>query len=322
MKLSLRISVLFLLFFTAAISLNIRNSDCAVVDKIVAVVNDEVITQREVDALLFSVFTQLSATYEGEELEERLRKARQDAIQQLIDNKLVLSEAKKQKIIVSEEEITELIDETKANFASEVEFEEALDSQSLRLIDLKERYKEQVMLKKIIDKIIRKEVSISPGEYISYYQSHPDQFKKPLEVKVGLILIKVNDAKDEKTKLGLAKQILGQLNSGADFAQLAKKYSQGPRALEGGDLGFVKRGHMTQDLDKVIFSLEKGQVSDIVNTKLGYNIIKIYDIHPEEIKALDEARPIIEQMLYQKKTKLAVEDWISKLKKNAYISIK
>ena len=291
-----------------------------VIDKIEVVVNDEVITQSEIDRVLAPIYERYKALYKSDELMKKLMEARQKVIEQLIEDKLILTEAKKLNIELDERDIDEKVEETQRNFDSKARFEEALKAQHLSIKDLRARYKDQLMARKLIDQKVGSRIMITPVEISNYYNSHMAAYAQPEAIRLSTILIKVK--MDPKGSAELAKTILDKIRAGADFAELAKSYSEGPNASEGGPMGYIQRGELLPEIEKAVFSLKKGEVSDIIQTSLGYHIFKMEEKRPSRTLLLSEVKREVEDVIFRDKIKEKIKGWVESLKKNAYIAFK
>lgn len=295
---------------------------CEVVDKIAIVVNNEIITQGEVDRIMAPLYEQLKNAYKGEELMKKLEEARQHVVQQLIEDKLVLSEAKKVGVEVDEKEVDQKLEEAEKRFGGKANFEKVLMEQRMSLKELRMRYKEQSMSKKMIDQKIGSRVVVSPVEVNEYYNQHLNEFVRPAEVKLRNILIKPMEGMDAKRALALAKEISDRLKKGEDFGELAKTYSHGPNASEGGIMGYVKKGDLLPEIENAIMALKEGETSDIIQTAVGYHIFKVEEKREERTLPLSEIRHEVEEAIFRVKTREKIKGWIEGLKKNAYIAFK
>ncbi len=304
-----------LLIFAAA-------SYAKVVDKIAVVVNAEVITQGEIESMMQPIYQQYSVVYSKDELAAKTEEARQNITEQLIDEKLLLSEAKRQNIEVTEGEVDERVDETKKRFDSIGDFDAALAEQDLTLSELRQRYKEQLMTKKLIDSRIGSKINITPIEVANYYKKHADEFVQPEEIKLRNILIRLKEDVPVTERLALAKDILRRIHDGGDFAALAIGYSEGPGASDGGLMGYVKKGDLLPEIENVVFAMNEGEVSDIVQTSFGYHIFKVEEKRPEKQMGLSEVRRDVEDAIYRMKIKDKMKGLVQELKKNAYIEFK
>ncbi len=294
------------------------------VNEIAVVVNDKVITQSEVNKILMPIYTQYKSAYSGEELLQKLQEARKNVLNQMIEDKLMLQEAKKQGIEVSDEELEEKLNQVKSQFSNDEEFRQILKSENLTMLDLKEKYKEQIMIKKLINREVRSEIDITPTGVFRYYQEHEEDFRIPAKIKVQTILIrKTNETQSQSVNLKeRIEKIYKELKEGTEFSKLAKEYSEDPSAEDGGNMGYIKKGEMMAKIDKALFLLKVGEISDIIETKIGYHIFKVNDKKESIIKPFKEARTEIENLLFQKKAKARFKEWMEGLKENAYISIK
>ncbi len=293
-----------------------------VVDKIAVVVNNEFITQSEIDRQLEPVYEQYRTIYSGDELAKKLEEARQNIIGQLIDDKLILSEAKKLNIEVDDKDVEERVSEVKKQFNSQAEFEKALEEQGLTLKELRKRYKENIMSRRLIDQKIGSKVLVSPIEINEYYEKHIKEYLQPEEISLSNILLRPKkDVEVEKT-LGLAKEILRRIREGGDFANLARKYSEGPNAKEGGLMGYVKKGDLLPEIEAVVFGLKEGETSDVIQTSLGYHIFKVEEKKERKIRELSEVQHKVEEAVFREKVRTRLVGWIEGLKNNAYIAFK
>lgn len=295
-------------------------SKAEVVDKIEVIVNDEMITRREIDRLLAPVYERYSAMYDSEALLLKISEARQKIIEQMIEEKLIYSEAKKLNVNVDEKEIDEKIENTMKRAGGKTDFENMLALQQITLKELRARYKEQTMSRRLIEHKVGSKVTITPAEVSDYYASHIEQFAQPEELLVRNIMIRPGE--DPGRSANLANDISKRLSEGCDFGGLAKIYSEGPGAGEGGSMGYVKRGDLMPAIEDVIFKLKDGEVSGVIQTSVGYHIFKVEERRPAKVRSLEEARREVEEAVFMEKMNQKVKAWVEGLKKNAYIEIR
>lgn len=293
-----------------------------VIDKIVVVVNNEVITQGEIDRLLGPIYQQLKEAFPQDQLIKKLDEVRQSIMSQLIEERLILSEAKKQNIEVEEKDINAKIEESRKRFPSNAVFEQALASQHISLKELKSKYKEQLMVRKLIDQKIGARIFITPGEIAGYYADHVEEFSQPEELRLSNILIRPKEGAVSQKTTDLVNEIEKRLKAGGDFAELAKLYSEGPGAQDGGLMGYVKKGDLLPEIEKIVFAMKAGEVSGVIQTGLGYHFFKVEERKEARSLPLAEARRGIEDILWQTKIKEKSKGWIEDLRKHAYIALK
>ncbi len=310
------------IIISIALVMSAALSHAATINKFMAVVNDEVVTQQDVDQMLAVIYAQYSQEYQGDELLEKMEQVKKDILNQIIEDKLVLSRAKELNIKATESEVNERLDYIKNGFPSEEKFYETLKTQGITVANLKDRYRDQIMMKKLVDYEVKSRISVLPSEISSYYEKHRSQFREGDKYKVKNILIK---AKDD-VSFDLAKVeiegIYNKLKAGENFDDLAMQYSQGPNAGKGGDMGYIEKGQMLEALDNAIFKLRPGEFSEPVKSEIGYHIFKVEDIQYGKQASPEETQKDIQMLLFQEKFKAKVSEWISGLKEKAYICIK
>lgn len=293
-----------------------------VVDKIVCVVNGEAITQREVAQYLYPIYAEYQKEYTGKNLEEKMIEAEDIVINQLIEDKLILSEAKKEGVQAGNDEVDARIREIiKQRFGSEEKFREVLAIQNISLSEMKEALMNDIIKAKIIRMKAGGKVIITPSEVRRYYDEHINEFVEHETTEALNILVRKKDTQDDNARESI-KKIKALLDAGEDFEAIAKKYSEGPNAKGGGRLGLIAKGEMIKEIDEAIFALEPGQVSEIVETPIGYHIFKVTKKLPAMSKSFDSAKDEITETIYKKKIQRNLAKWIKELKENAYISIK
>ena len=294
-----------------------------VIDKIVAVVNGEVITQREMVQHLIPIFEEYKKEYTGRRLEEKMVEVEDMVLSQLIDDKLILSEAKKEGVEATDEEIDLKLQAIEDRFESEKQFRAALANQNVSLSELRENFKNEIIKSKLVRKEIGWKIVITPIEVRQYYDTHIDDFKEPEKARVFNILITINSENWADEKAGfLIEKIQRLIKDGRDFEELAKEYSQGPNAKDGGNLGLVKKGQMIREIDEAIFSLKEGGISDIVKSSIGYHLFKVTEKYQSDLKDFYSVSSEIEDLIYKKKIDKSFRKWLKELRKNAYISVK
>ena len=293
-----------------------------VVDKIAIVVNDEIITESEVQRALQPIYEKYKGLYSQDKLLAKLEEAKQRIVQQIIDDKLILSEAKRLNVEVDEKEVDKKVDDIIKHMGSKEGFEKALAEQHVSVKELRERYKEQLMTRKLIDQKIGTKVTMTPIDIANYYNKNMAEFSQPEAMKLRNILIALKKYPDPRKAAELAQDISKRLKEGCDFSGLAKIYSDGPGASEGGVMEYVKIGDLLPEIEKVVFNLKEGETSDIIQTSLGYHIFKVEEKKPVRTLSLPEARRDIEDAVFREKINQKIKGWVEGLKKSAYIAFK
>jgi parvulin-like peptidyl-prolyl isomerase len=296
----------------------------AVIDKIVVVVNNEIITQREIDVMLAPVYAQYKNVYKGAELIKKLEETREQIIKQLIEDRLILSEAKKADIKVEDKDVEDRLEDVRKKIGGDMELDNMLAQQNLTLNEMRARFREKIMIRKLIDRKVGARIIITPLEVKTYYNDHRQEFLKPEEIQLRQIVVKPAGTgkaqQDESFKK--TKDLLKRLKDGCDFAGLAKEYSNGPNASEGGLMGYIKRGELMPQLEDIVFNLKDGECSNIIQSDVGYHIFKVEGRMEKRIMDFPEVRQEIEDRIYREKANQRLRGWIDSLAKNAYIEFK
>ncbi|MBM7655010.1 peptidylprolyl isomerase [Neobacillus cucumis] len=227
-----------------------------------------------------------------------------DTVDQIIEDKIVASEAAKKNITISNSTVTTEINKLKEQYGGEDAFKQALVDNNTTLTALKNDVKNYLLIKKLIEP----EITVTEDEMKTYFDQNKDSFATAEQVKASHILVA-----DEKT----AKEIKQKLDNGEDFATLAKKYSTDSSTKEnGGELGYFAKGTMVTEFDNVAFSLPVGKISDPVKTTYGYHIIKVEDKKPAQAANYEASKTQIKETLIDQKVDSEYQTWIDSKKKN------
>jgi parvulin-like peptidyl-prolyl isomerase len=201
-------------------------------------------------------------------------------------------------------------------------FSLAIVSPELSMAKLKDKYKGQIMMRKLVNNLITSRVNITPTQISAYYYGNQEDFIIPKLTHFKILLLKPTDERNIYQTEQLALYILERINKGEDFDLLVKEYSQGPNKDKGGDMGYMARGSMIKEIEDAIAGLKPGESSGIIKAPNGINIIKIVDIKESEVKSLSDMEDSIRQRLFQREAELTLREFVDKLKKDAYIKIK
>ena len=275
----------------------------------VAVVNGSAITLEDFDREMGRVRQQIAGA--GRALDDsQLATIKKDLLERLINRELLFQETQKKGIRVQEQTVNEQMKAIRDRFPSDDAFKKALTSMSLSEPQVRSQIVKGLAIQEFVSKQFEEKVTLSAEESRDYYEKNPDAFKQPEQVHASHILIMV-DPKADQAKKDEARQKITQiqqrLRKGDDFASLAKDLSECPSSAKGGDLGYFGRGQTAKPFEDKAFAMKPGEVSDVVETHLGYHIIKVTDKKPETILAYEDIKSRLDE--YLKKTK--VDDQLS-----------
>ena len=304
-----------------------RAGEQELLDRVVAVVNDEVITQAELDTLLRPVYEQYSKEYSGQELSKAINEVRQKILSQMIEDKLVYQEAVTQGIEVKDEEVEKEFQTFKSKMEKPEELDQMLEREGLTMKALRERLKKQAMVRQLQDREIRSKVIVSPAAVEDFFKQNPEQFKAKERIRVRSLTIKKSeDARakgltDEKAKQRI--ELLEQkIRLAHNFDEIVKGFSEDSHAKQEGLGEWIERGAMIESVDEVIFKTPVGQITGVVETPIGYHLFRVEAKEPEKVRTLEEVKDQISGYLFQQESNKRFKDWMEEVKKAAYIAIK
>ena len=293
----------------------------SLIDKIAAVVNEDIITESELKESMLPFIADYRVRYGEEGLEQKMDEARQDALNRLIEEKLIFQEAKKRKVMVDDFEIQERLEDVKQRFDSDEEFYKAISASGVTIARLKKKYEEQIMMRKLVNGIIASRVSISPTQVTAYYYGNIKDFSMPDMVRFKVLLVKPLDQETLYSARKLAEDILKRIGQGEDFDMLANQFSQGPNTDKGGDMGYMPAGSTIPEIENAISQLNPGEISNIIETGSGFYIVMVLDKKQAGTVPIVEVNDIIKERLFQRESELTLREFVGKLKEDAYIKI-
>jgi parvulin-like peptidyl-prolyl isomerase len=241
-------------------------------------------------------------------------KSEEDAknfINLLINDHLILEQAKKDNIKITDEEFQKELENFVLDF-SEKEIKKQLKKQGIKYGDWLKDIKEKIIRKKALNNIVRKKIEIKENDLRDYFWTNILEFRNPKRVKARQIVL--ND--EEK-----AKEVIGYVREGKDFAELAKKYSTTSDAESGGDLGYFSKNELPSFITEITFSLKKGETSGIVKSPYGWHIFKCEDIMEAKTPKFEEVRDEVYQKYFEQKKDEYIETWLEDIRKNSKIKI-
>ena len=291
---------------------------------IAATVNGVAIPEKDVDRIIKDMAAQYKAKTNNPITDDMMKNAKTAILNKLIDAELLYQAGLKLGVADLDKKVDDQFNQKKKQFATPAAYEKALKETNLTEKDLKLLVRKDIVINNLLGKEIADKVTVSEDEQKKFYDENKDKFKTEESVRASHILIGVSDkatAEDKKKAREKAEAIRKRLLAGEDFAAVAKKESTCPSAPQGGDLGFFSKGQMVPEFEKAAFALKPGDISDVVETKFGYHIIKVAEKKPAGTVSYDEAKKNIEQYLKGQKVQQGVNDYLAKLHKEAKIEI-
>lgn len=253
---------------------------------------------------------------------DKYNQIRHEVLDVLIGQELLWQSAQKDKLVASNEEVDKLYQQYISQYPNTDEFILKMKQQGYDEASYRKELKQRISARKWVEQNVIKSLQVSDEEVHEFYMSNKERFVIPGQVQARHILIKADSNTSETDKRKAKEQlqkIKKEIDAGADFAEMAKQYSQGPSAPQGGDLGFFSRSKMVKPFEDAAFALKPGEVSGIVETRFGYHLIKVVAKQEGRTIKETEVAPQIRQHLMKNKSALALNEAIDKLKETATI---
>ncbi len=304
-----------------------------IIDRIVAVVNREVITQSELDEAAQAIkksrladpaAATLSATGEPGDLNANLQR---DLLNQMIEQKLFQQEAKKSGIRVNDAELDLALKdiEERNRFPNREALKQAVTQENVSWEKYVEDLRNQLTVLKLMNREIDSNLLITDTEVRDYYNTHPEEFELPEQIRLKQILIRIPEGASTEVierKRQKAEAALAESRKGEDFIQLVEKYSDGAERRAAGDLGAFKKGDLTPEIDRVIFSLKDGDVSPVIQTGLGFHLFKVQV--PSDLQKLpfEKVKKEIEEKLLNEKRTALRQKWVDGIWSRSFVEVK
>jgi peptidyl-prolyl cis-trans isomerase SurA len=321
-----------------------------VVEEIVARVNNQIITRSEFSRSKDQLRDEVKQQ-DPNDADKVYGAKEKDVLRDLIDQQLLLDKGKDLGITGDTDLVKRLDEMRKSMKLDSLEaLEKEAEKQGISWEDFKQQQKNQIITQKVIGEEVSSKLSITKEEAEKFYDEHKKEMEQPEFIRLAEILVAPKtssitpdpklagaptdskNAEDEAAKQAAdatalaaaevkAHDLLKQIRDGANFDDVAKKYSDGPSAADGGALGMFKRGQLAKELEDKTFAMKAGDVTDVIRTKQGYVILKVLDHQQAGIPSLKDAMPKIQDALYYEKLQPALRAFLTKLREDAYIKL-
>jgi peptidyl-prolyl cis-trans isomerase SurA len=296
-----------------------------VIDRVVAVVNDEIILETELEQFAAPQYRGPDpSTSEGKKAWDELKRKVLDV---LIDGKLMQEQAVELKLTVTPDEVDRAVEQVKQqNNLDDATFNQALKAQGFSMETYRKGLKKQILELKVVSTAVRSRVSISDDEVMAAYKQSERSMSNERQAHLRQILIAMPDRaapQDVERKRAVAAKVVELARSGTSFVELAKQYSDddGTKA-SGGDLGFMGKGMLVETLDDAVAQMEPGDVRGPLRTERGWVVLQLVERKAADMKAFEEVRDQLKKQLYDQQVEKAQQSWLKELRKKAHIDIR
>ncbi len=290
-------------------------------DRVVATVNNEVITWSELMNVIAQEGKEYLTNVDGTEREIKIKELEKPFLDNLIEMKLQIQAAGTMGIRVGSSEIESAVSEIRKKYSmTEEVFLNSLKAEDLTMEDYKARLADQIIIQKVVNFAVKSNVVITDMEIDAYYRDNVEKFSEQEKLRLRQIFFALPENESETVAVNArGAEVVRRINEGEGFAELAAKFSEDPSSHFGGDIGFISRGSVLKEIEDVAFLLKAGEVSAPFWSTAGLHIIKV-----EERAGGDPemAREMIKDILFKMEFEKKYHKWRTGLREKAYVEIK
>jgi peptidyl-prolyl cis-trans isomerase SurA len=324
---SLRFAIAGACLLLCAVQLPAQHKE-QLLEDIIARVNNEIITNTDYEKADEGLKEEVAHDCQSctpDKIQAEIKDQQKDLLRGLIDNLLLVERAKDMNINVETDLIKQLDDVRIQNNLPTMEaLQKAVEQSGISWEDYKQQMRDQLLRQKVIQQEVSGKMDINPDAVKAFYEAHKQEFNLPEQVVLSEIFLSTEGRSPEEASSirKKAEDLHARLARGQDFAQLAQRYSEGQTAKDGGTLGTFKRGELSKQLEDAVFSMNKGQITNVIQTKTGFEILKVDDHYQSGQQPLAKVERQIENKLYMQKMEPALRDYLAHLREESYIVIK
>jgi peptidyl-prolyl cis-trans isomerase SurA len=299
-----------------------------VVEEIIARVNNDIITLSDYQKAEAALPDQVQQDCQGctpDKISAMLADEKKNLLRSLIDNALLVQRAQDMGISVDTDVVRQLDQIRQQNKLPSMDaLQQAVESQGMGWEDYKEQIRDSLLTQRVIQEDMGETIKISNADVQKYYDAHKNEFVEPEEVDLSAIVFNTQGKTPQQLTaiMQKAQDVLNRLKVGEDFAALAKRYSDGPTASDGGEIGTFKPGELTPDLEKAVFSLHRGDNTDLIHTDAGLQILHVNQHYDAGLQPLAKVESDVENRIYQERFPAASREYLSKLRRDSYVVVK
>ena len=297
-----------------------------VLDRVAATVNGEVVTRMELEERAGPELRRADAQPAGAARDRARARALKAAFDAVTAERLFQGQVAALGVEITEPEIDAVIEDVKRrNNLDDARLEEALRAQGLDRASYRKAVKRDLESMRLVQLKIRNKVKVTDEDVKNYWQTHPQEFRAGEELRVRHIFLALSQgagAAEVARVQALAEKALARLKAGEDFGKVAREISQGPSAPDGGELGWLRRGTVQPDLEKVAFGLQAGQISGPVRTRPGIQILQVEERRGGGVRPLEEVKEEVRDRLVNEQGDSYRTQYIAELRKDAIVEVK
>lgn len=292
-----------------------------IINRIVARVNNDIITQRQFERKQQELRQELSQRYTGTELEQEFRDQNANLLRDMIDQDLMVEKAKDLDINV-ETDVIKQLDEIRADnhMANQQDLEKAVEAQGTVWEDFQDQIRRRLLMQQVVEREVGSRITPTHDEARKYFEAHKQDFASPAGIRLAEILI--SNSKDKRTPEDVqkrAQEAQAELKGGAKWEEVVKKYSDNTDAGPMGDIGFFKEGTLAPAVNAAVAKLDLNENSDIVSSQYGDLILRVLEIRSAGVPKFEEVEQRVDEALYNQKIQGDLRNYMSQLRRESYI---
>jgi len=299
------------------------------VEEIIARVNNEIITRSELDKARVTAREDAEQECKGrcsaEELKIQIEDRQKNALRDLIDQSLLVQRGKDMGISV-ETEVIKRLDQIRIqnNLGSMEDLEKAVSGTGINWEDFKDNIRKGLLTQRVISQEVGSHITVGKEEIAKYYEQHKKDYIRPEQVALREIVVSTDGKKDSELPdlKKKAETALKRVKDGEEFGEIAKRFSDGSTAKQGGFLGVYKRGELSKELEDTVFQMKKNALTDILDTKQGYLILQVLEHYDEGEQSLSKVEGEITDKIYSERMEPKLRDYLKTLREQSYVVIK
>lgn len=305
------------------------SGEAKVVEEVVARVNNDIITTSELEKARNAAAEEAQQDCNGKCTQEQLQVAVEDrqkfALRDLIDQSLLAQRGKDMGVSVEADVVKQLDQIRVQNKLKDLdELEKAVTKEGLNWDDFKGNIRNKILTQQVIQREVGSHITIGHDDAQKYYDEHKNEFVKPEQVALRAIELTTEgksetEIADQKKK---AEDLLKRINEGEDFPVLARRFSDGSTAQQGGYLGVYKRGELSKELEDRVFGMKKNQMTEVIETKQGFLILQVLERYEAGVQPFEKVENEIMDHLYSERMEPALRDYLKTLREQSYVVIK
>ena len=307
-------------------ALSAADPPARVIDRVAATVNGDVVTLLELEERAGPDLRLADSQPPGPARDRARAKALRAAFDAIVAERLFAGQVAALGVEISDAEIDAVIDDVKRrNHLDDARLDAALRAQGMDRASYRKAVKRDLESMRVVSLKVRSRVKVTDEDVKNYWQTHSREFLSGEEVRVRHIFVASPlgaSAEDDARARAIAEKALRRVRAGEDFALVAREMSQGPSASDGGELGWLRRGTVQPEVEKVAFALQPGQISDLVRTRAGWQILQAEQRRGGGVRPLDEVKDEIRDRLVNEQADAYRAQFVAELRKDAAIEVK